>query len=637
MARLGACGQRSPEAVSSSTTIPLSPSPTATAPRPACACEGLKLATTSAIRGRSRSTCAAYVGLPMISSPSVRKQRFIGERAGRRECRAHGVEERDERPLGAGGAASAQDAGVAVARGELAAPRVATPTRRVRRAGVEHPVDVHGHRRTDLQPPPDGRLVAPRQDLDVAAAEVLELLGDQPRHVLHPVVVPADARLPHPALDAGDVVLELRVDLGVDGGAGVGVHEGGYRLRGARGPPGGSAGWPWATSADRIAAGRRASRRRRGATSCGPRTHPATGRTPGRRTSCRRSACSVSSPEDDAVAHVVEVDADEVGLGPQRLGDPDHLGEVRWDRRLDGSALRPTVHLHAAPVRIEEVHVHPSHAIRFHRDQLAVPVEHVEVVVVRQRAVGAAQELFDEDARGDVAVLVLVRRPESPAEAVTHPSEADLGDLVGWRVFGSDEGARPDAVLGGREPRVRIGVVADDDDAAAAVRGLAHVGARQGAPVDGAGVLGDGKRLREDVFAYLLTDVVACARLVRGDREVGPTVEEHLAADVVGVGAWPQRPGEVAEEEDRVRPDHVVPERTCGTVQPGWEAVRPVGHGQLYGAERAHPTVSASRAAGTRDRSPMALPRTLELHHLPVSVAAIGFAAATQVRPGHGS
>lgn len=77
MVRLGAWGQRSPDAVSSSTTIALSPNPTPTAPGPDWACDGLKLATTSAIFGRSRSTWAAYVGLPMISSPSVRKQRFM--------------------------------------------------------------------------------------------------------------------------------------------------------------------------------------------------------------------------------------------------------------------------------------------------------------------------------------------------------------------------------------------------------------------------------------------------------------------------------------------------------------------------------------------------------------------------------
>ncbi|MDF1521397.1 MAG: hypothetical protein P1P87_01080 [Trueperaceae bacterium] len=83
---------------------------------------------------------------------------------------------------------------------------------------------MHRHRRAHVQAPPHRGLEAPLEHVDVGAAQVLELLGDDPRHVGHAVVVPADARLAHPALDAGDVVTQLGVDLGVHGGAGGGVH-----------------------------------------------------------------------------------------------------------------------------------------------------------------------------------------------------------------------------------------------------------------------------------------------------------------------------------------------------------------------------------------------------------------------------
>jgi hypothetical protein len=115
------------------------------------------------------------------------------------------------------------------------------------------------------------------------------------------------------------------------------------------------------------------------------------------------------------------------------------------------------------------------------------------------------------------------------------------------------------------------------------------------------------------VLADLRADVVARAHLVGRDRQVGASVEEHLASDVVREGAWPHGPREVSQEEGRIRPDHLQVERIGGPAQPRRATIRAVGHSLRYGtrATTRRTDVPAAAVGGDAHREHLgALERT---------------------------
>ena len=102
-------------------------------------------------------------------------------------------------------------------RDQLRAPGIVAPAVAADRAGVEHAVAVDGDRRSRVVEGPNAGVVAPLDDLDLLAAEVAVRLGHELRAVADAQVVPAHARLAHPGLDVLDVLVEVLVDVAMDG------------------------------------------------------------------------------------------------------------------------------------------------------------------------------------------------------------------------------------------------------------------------------------------------------------------------------------------------------------------------------------------------------------------------------------
>ena len=144
--------------------------------------------------------------------------------------RGERVEERDVGALGAERPSPHQDTRIGRARDQLGAPGIVRPAGGRGGASVEHAVAVNGDRRPRVVDGPYAGVVAPLEDLHLRAAEVAVGLRHESGALADaPEVVPAHARLPHPAPHVLDVLVEVVVDVPVDR---VAVHHVTSRARG---------------------------------------------------------------------------------------------------------------------------------------------------------------------------------------------------------------------------------------------------------------------------------------------------------------------------------------------------------------------------------------------------------------------
>ena len=140
------------------------------------------------------------------------------------------VEERDVGALGAERPSPHQDTRVGRARDQRGAPGIVRPAGGRGGPSVEHAVAVEGHRRPRVVDGPYAGVEAPFEDLHLRAAEgAVGLRHESGALADAPAVVPAHAGLPHPALHVLDVLVEVGVDVPVDG---VPVHHVTSRARG---------------------------------------------------------------------------------------------------------------------------------------------------------------------------------------------------------------------------------------------------------------------------------------------------------------------------------------------------------------------------------------------------------------------
>src|SRR6056297_3548063 len=236
--------------------------------------------------------------------------------------------------------------------------------------------------------------------------------------------------------------------------------------------------------------------------------------------------------EHDAILERVQIDAHEVERGGQRARDRDHLVE----------ALRARLRLTAARDRLRDRQIRPvdvvqvarqsavSVAIELHEPDLAV--EHVELVVRRNRSTGTGQELLHKNLRGNVPVRPLALPPR-PAVRRVEPLVDDPFRVPGVERVGMHH--RP-CVATGRvlgKSLSRLGGVRYDYRAAGRVRDLAHELAWKLIPTDPARSAVHLVQAREVLVADPVGDEGTDRDLVRNRRQDGAPVADHLVAHLV--------------------------------------------------------------------------------------------------------
>ncbi len=226
--------------------------------------------------------------------------------------------------------------------------------------------------------------------------------------------------------------------------------------------------------------------------------------------------------EDDAVADLVQVDADEVGFLGEDFGVADHVVEAAGARDRLGAAGFVAADAELVPVAVEEVAaMQRREAAGIDLDDFDALVEDEELDIGRWVAVAAVEEFFHQDATRDVAV---------------EPFLVERGEIL----------AEPFAALRDEGGVVERGFVGDELDPAAAMRGLDDEAPRKRGEGKGGGVGGDVEEGRSEVEAEFLAGVVADGELVGGEGEVGAAIVEFVILDFLVVGAGREEAGVMA-------------------------------------------------------------------------------------------